>query len=41
MSYIDDYNDNVNNKKIPYDDIPISRNYESKKSSRSCSATRI
>lgn len=34
MSYIDDYNDNVNNKKIPYDDIPISRNYESKKSSR-------
>lgn len=25
MSYIDDFNENVNNKKIPYDDIPISR----------------
>lgn len=34
MSYIDDYNDNVNNKKIPYDDIPISRNYETSKSSK-------
>ena len=26
MSYIDDFNDKVNSKKIPYDDIPISRN---------------
>ena len=34
MSYIDDYNDNVNRKKIPYDDIPISRNVSSHSSSR-------
>lgn len=26
MSYIDDFNDNVVSSKIPYDDIPISRN---------------
>ena len=31
MSYIDDFDDNVtNSKKIPYDDIPISRNVNSR-----------
>ena len=44
MSYIDDFNDNVNNnKKIPYDDIPITRNsrepkYYSQRSSRGSSS---
>ena len=33
MSYIDDFNENVNNNKIPYDDIPISRNVNSSKKS--------
>lgn len=34
MSYIDDFNENVNNK-IPYDDIPISRNVRRSRSGRS------
>ena len=36
MSYIDDFNENVNNK-IPYDDIPISRNVRKSRSVRSSS----